>query len=366
VFVYEVSLACCLTSGHNFAVPRGMLESRILDTLSDGEARVVREIAEALKLEGVDEVVRALYSMASQGMIIVNRDVMPRSFIAADRAQRVRDCAAVTPERRPRNTNRERSRSPQKHPKMVEPVDRFMQHLADMKPSFEMIGTQKEGVIYVRNVDGQHGRALASIVHGEMLQMNEGSLTGYVGGHALEVVADSLIDYLRRHREAIAHMPLLSRPHPGWSDSWVGLWAGGESMRPHRDGVAGGSVLVVFSLGLDTQSNTWLEGQLVERVLRSGDCMVLDGAMVRHSIQVLNTSSMPLQENTWLRDSRCSVLVRQRPPMDGRQVFRIGKHSGKNFAQALMEDPGYATLTLKLAEPKGDIADFASFLVRHS
>jgi hypothetical protein len=280
---------------------------------------------------------------------------MPRSFKAVGCALRVRDSAAVTPERRPCDINRKRSRSPQKHRKMADPMDGLMQHLASVKPSFEMIGTQKEGVIYVINVDGQRGQALASIVHAEMLQMNKGSLTGYVGGHALEVAADSLIDYLRRHQEAIAHMPCLSQPHHGWSDSWVGLWAGGESMRPHRDGVAGGSLLVVFSLGLDTQSNTWHEGQLVERVLRSGDCMVVDRAMVRHSVAVLNTSSMPLQENTWLRDGRCSVLVRQRPPVDGSQVFRIGKHRGKLFAQVLMEDPGYATWTLNLPEPTGDV-----------
>merc|ERR1712087_1086269 len=78
-----------------------------------------------------------------------------------------------------------------------------------------------------------------------------------------------------------------------WSDTEVLLTTPGCVLRRHTDAQPEGSLLFIFCAGLSCRSQAWPGGRLVERVLESGDVMIIDGRRTAHAVPAVLEGTSP-------------------------------------------------------------------------
>lgn len=101
----------------------------------------------------------------------------------------------------------------------------------------------------------------------------------------------------------------------GWSDAELLVSTPGCTLGRHTDVQPEGALLLIFCAGLSCRSLAWPGGRLVERVLQSGDAMLLDGRRTAHAVPDVLEKTSPFPGCPWLGKRRLAVLVRQEPRM---------------------------------------------------
>lgn len=201
-----------------------------------------------------------------------------------------------------------------------------------VEPLVDVCGTSYEPVIFLRNVDGQRGRLLAGRVLDELVKCDfqvpsprrgrRGCIVAEIhrrkrsktpwrtGLHVLREAADQVMEYLSRH----ASSRVVTGSCAGaWHDTEVLVTTPGCCLGRHRDAQPAGSLLLVFCAGLSCRSQSWPNGQLVDRQLESGDVAIMDGKLTEHAVPQVLPSTSPFPDCAWLGSRRLAVLVRQRP-----------------------------------------------------
>jgi len=207
--------------------------------------------------------------------------------------------------------------------------------VTNRSPPFDVVGTRSEPVIYLKNVDGCQGRLFAGRVLGALAaagmktpspkrgqrssitvewHRNKRSPTPWrTGLRVLGDLAEQLLRYLSRDEGLLRDAPALRQLHRGWSDTEVLLSTPGCKLKRHRDIQPDGALLFIFCAGLSCRSLAWPGGHLTERLLESGDVMILDGRRTEHAIAAVLEDTSPFSRCPWLGQRRLSALVRQPP-----------------------------------------------------
>ncbi|CAE7858202.1 unnamed protein product [Symbiodinium necroappetens] len=215
---------------------------------------------------------------------------------------------------------------------LIPEVDELSSHRLNLQ-DVDILGTNREPFLHLRNVDGQQGLLLAGRVLNELrcqglrLLLPEGRVRNGIvvrrhaerrsvdpwstGIRVLHDLAETIrLDLCRAYA---AQVPELRRPHRGWSDTEVMVSGPKFKLNRHTDLQPAGSLLFIFSIGLASNSQAWPGGVLKEACLQSGDLMILDGRRTAHAVPRLVPRSSPFPKCPWLANRRLVVLVRERP-----------------------------------------------------
>jgi len=203
--------------------------------------------------------------------------------------------------------------------------------LRRVAPLVDVCGTMQEPVIFVKNVDGCHGRLVAGRTMDDLIDLGheppapsrgqrgaisvewhwkrESRTPWRTGLRTLSDLAEQLLEYLRMDPE-LSRIPAL-RQRRAWNDAEVLVTTPGCSLGRHTDAQPANCLLVIFCAGLSCRSQAWPAGRFVERVLESGDVMIFDGTRTAHAVPEVLRRKSGQPDCPWLAQRRLAVLVRQ-------------------------------------------------------